>query len=229
MVERTGNHIHHSFDQELARLEAIIAEMGGRCEQQLELALRALETRDDGLARQVVAADHGLDRLEREAEELVVRLFALRQPVAIDLRTVLGALKVASGYERIGDNIKHIAKRTLELNASPAVSAVEDVLSLGRAVRSALHGANDATARRDLEAAVRIWESDAGIDAQYLQASQAVNACSASDPKQGPSCVHLHFVAKAMERIGDHATNLAEVVAFQVSGRRLPEERPKGT
>ncbi len=227
MAERAGNHIHHSYDVELSRLEAILAEMGGRCEQQIELALRALETRDDETARRVVAADQNVDRLEREAEELVVRLFALRQPVAVDLRTVLGALKVANGYERIGDNIKHIAKRTLELNAAASVAAMAEVVELGRAVQAALHAANNAAARRDADAAIRVWESDAGIDEQYLRASNAISACSEADPRQGGACLHLHFVAKALERIGDHATNLSEVVAFQVLGRRLPEDRPK--
>lgn len=227
-MERTRDHIHHGYDAELARLEGILAEMGGRCEQQLELALKALEARDDALARQVVVADQGLDRLERDAEELVVRLFALRQPVAVDLRTVLGSLKLASGYERVGDNVKHIAKRALELNAAPPVAAVGDVLSLGRSVRAALNAANDAAARRDAEAAERVWEADAAIDTQHRQASRAISECSAAEPRHGDACVHLHFVAKALERIGDHATNLAEVVAFQVRGRRLPEERPKG-
>ena len=227
MGERAGGHIHQIYDTELGRLESILAAMGGRCEQQLDMALTALETRNDDLARQVVAADQGLDRLEREAEELVIRVFALRQPVAVDLRIVLGSLKVASGYERVGDNIKHMAKRTLALNAAPPVSAVEDVLLLGRAVRAAFHAANDAAARRDAAAAVKVWEGDQDVDAQYLQAAQAISACSAAESRHGPSCLHLHFVAKALERVGDHATNLAEVVAFQVQGRRLPDERPK--
>jgi len=227
MPNPTSNHILQSYDRELDRLTALLAKMAGLCETQVLQAIRALTDRDVELAERTAGDDIALDALEREVEGLVIRLLALRAPVAVDLRTILGALKMASIYERVGDNAKHVARRAVELARMPEQGLTARVAELGQAALRALHLVNNAIADGNLATAEQVWVGDKEVDRQYLTLVEEIGRCAKADPGSVTACMHLHFAAKAFERVGDHATNLAEQVAFQAAGRRPTADRPK--
>jgi len=221
-------HIVRAYDDELKRLQNLLFEMGGRCEAQLADAIRALETRDPELAATVVRQDMLVDALEMEIEGLVLRLFALRQPLAVDLRQVLSSLKMAAWLERVGDYAKNVAKRTIELLREPPAPPTRSVVELGRRVQAQLNTCLDAVAKMDLERAETVWRGDRELDELYLAASQETTTCMRANPDSVPACTQLAFIAKNLERIGDLATNIVEVLHFSVTGRRLTEPRPRG-
>ncbi|HYD30858.1 MAG TPA: phosphate signaling complex protein PhoU [Azospirillaceae bacterium] len=228
MADRHTDHIVHAYDRELRRLDTLIAEMGGHCEAQLTSAIRALEKRDAPLAEETIGKDIVIDALEHEIESLVVRLLALRAPVADDLRHVLAALKISSALERVGDYAKNIAKRSLELNKAPPVAAMPSVLKLARQVQAELNDCLDAVASFDPERAIEVWKSDAEIDDLHAASMKEIFACMTADSSLIGPCSSLLFVAKNLERVGDLATNMAEMVQFYATGQRIAEPRPKG-
>ncbi|NFV78980.1 phosphate signaling complex protein PhoU [Magnetospirillum aberrantis] len=221
-------HTVKSYDEELAHLTNIIARMGGMAEAQFAAAVQALTRRDSDLAARVVAGDARVDELEQEIQSFTVRLLALRQPVASDLRHIVAALKISSELERVADYAANVAKRTLVLNQLPAVKPVSAVQHLARIVQEILKDILDAYIERDVEKAIRVWNRDEEVDDMYTGLFRELITYMMEDPRTITACTHLMFMAKNIERIGDHATNIAETLHFLVVGSPLQGARPKG-
>ncbi|CAA7614721.1 phosphate signaling complex protein PhoU [Magnetospirillum sp. UT-4] len=223
-----NDHTVKSYDDELAHLTNILARMGGMAEAQFAASLQALGKRDSDLAARVVAGDARVDELEQEVQAFTVRLLALRQPVASDLRQIVAALKVSSELERVADYAANVAKRSLILNQLPAVKPVAAVLHLARIVQEILKDILDAYIERDVEKAIRVWSRDEEVDDMYTGLFRELITYMMEDPRTITACTHLMFMAKNIERIGDHATNIAETLHFLVVGTPIKGERPKG-
>jgi phosphate transport system protein len=222
-------HTMKAFDADLQDLQRMVAEMGGLAEKLIADSVDALVKRDVGLAQRVVAADAAIDALQREIEEKAVLTIARRQPMAIDLREIVAALRVSNDLERIGDLAKNIAKRVVALGREfryPTVMrGVENMVEL---VLAALKQVLDAYARRDVAEALEVWRGDEAIDAVNNSLFRELLTYMMEDPRNITFCTHLLFCAKNIERMGDHATNIAETVHYMVAGRMLSDERPKG-
>jgi len=223
-----SEHIVRAYDDQLKRLKAEIAEMGGLVESQLGQAIQAVGNRDAELGQRCVASDAKVDALERQIDESVIKMLALRQPMAIDLRTILSALRIAADLERIGDYAANVGKRTTALVQFPPVPAVGGLLRLGNLVRQVVKDVLDAFAANDTARAVQVWQRDEEVDAMYTSLFRELLTYMMEDPRNITPCTHLLFIAKNLERIGDHATNIAETIHFQVLGRTITEARPKG-
>jgi len=223
----TSDHIVKSFDDQLNRLEHTIAEMGGLAESQLTEAIDALLKRDSDKAAQVAAADARIDDMETEVDQLAVNLLALRQPMASDLRAIVCALKTSAIIERIGDYAKNVAKRTAALAEVPPVPPAFPVARLGRVAQEMIKDVLDAYVSRDVEKADMVRERDKELDTLYTSIFRELLTYMMEDPRNITSCTHLLFVAKNIERIGDHTTNIAENVHFLVHGRFPLDERQK--
>jgi phosphate transport system protein len=222
------SHIVRSYEDELRGLDAKIAQMGGLAEQQFAKAFDALERRDPGLAEQVIGNDRMLDRLERELEETSISMIARRQPMALDLRQVMTAMKIAADLERVGDLAKNTAKRALAVSGE--VHPKPLMIGLRHMVETALAQMKDvldAFIERDADKAVAVWQRDANLDAMYNSVFRELLTYMMEDPRNISLCTHLLFGAKNIERIGDHATNIAENVYYLVNGTNLPDDRPK--
>jgi phosphate transport system protein len=203
--------------------------MGGLAEKQIGDSVDALNSHDLALAQRVIALDDKIDMLQREIEEKAILTIARRQPMAVDLRDIVGALRVANDLERIGDLAKNIAKR---------VGALDDDIELTKVMRGVEHMADlvlsqikdvlDSYARRDVEKALAVWRGDEEIDAVNNSLFRELLTYMMEDPRNISLCIHLLFCAKNIERMGDHATNIAETVYYIVEGRPLADERPKG-
>lgn len=228
MDESATKHIVTAFDQDLKAISAGIAEMGGVAEEQLGNALECVRSRDNGLAREVIAADAHLDRLEVRLEEAAIQTLALRQPVAGDLRQVVAALKIASTLERIGDLAKNIAKRAQYLNENPPLRISGSILRMGQQTQTLFTETLDAYTARDTDLAVSVWQRDVEVDEMYNSLFRELITYMMEDPRVISLCSQLLFVAKNLERIGDHATFIAEMTYFVVEGRPLDDPRPKG-
>jgi phosphate transport system protein len=222
-------HTIKAFDADLQELARMIAEMGGLAERQIGDALDALNRRDTTLARDVVVADARIDALQREIEEKAILTIARRQPMAVDLRDIVSALRVSNDLERIGDLAKNIAKRVevvdSELNLQKVMRGVEHMTEL---VMTQIKDVLDAFARRDVARAVRVWRGDEEVDAVNNSLFRELLTYMMEDPRNISVCIHLLFCAKNIERMGDHATNIAETVYYMVEGQTLTDERPKG-
>ena len=223
-----SEHIVRAYDDQLKRLKAEIGEMGGLVESQLGQAIQAVGNRDAELGQRCVASDAKVDALERQIDESVIKMLALRQPMAIDLRTILSALRIAADLERIGDYAANVGKRTTALVQFPPVPAVGGLLRLGNLVRQVVKDVLDAFAANDTARAVQVWQRDEEVDAMYTSLFRELLTYMMEDPRNITPCTHLLFIAKNLERIGDHATNIAETIHFQVLGRTITEARPKG-
>lgn len=221
-------HIVSSFDSELQSISARISEMGGLAEEQLSAALDAVKRRDNALAEQVIAADDRLDQMEVKLEEMAVQTLALRQPMAGDLREIVAALKIASTLERIGDLAKNIAKRSKVLSESEPLKISGSILRMGRETQTLVAEVLDAYTARDTELAVSVWNRDVDIDEMNNSIFRELITYMMEDPHLIGLCSQLMFVAKNLERIGDHATFIAEMTYFVVEGRPLGDNRPKG-
>ena len=219
-------HTVKSFDGDIEQLRSLISRMGGLCEAQIFAAVDALVTRNVEAARQVVADDQRIDALEAEAEALAVRIIALRAPLADDLREIVAALKIAGVLERIGDYAKNIAKRASALAQSPPIEPVVIVPEMARAVTAMLTNALDAYVDRDVELARAVYDSDRGVDDFYTSLFRSLLTFMMENPQYITPSTHLLFVAKNLERIGDHATSVGEMVHFAVTGDYLVD-RPK--
>lgn len=221
-------HIVSAFDAELQTISARIAEMGGVAEEQLTLALDAVRTRDSQLAEEVILADKRLDRMEMELEELTVQTLALRQPMAGDLREIVAALKIASTLERIGDLAKNIGRRSKYLNATQPLRIASSIVRMGRQSQTLLTEVLDAYTTRDTDLAVSVWSRDVEIDEMHNSIFRELITYMMEDPQLIGLCSQLLFIAKNLERIGDHTTFIAEMTFFVVEGRPLDRARPKG-
>jgi phosphate transport system protein len=220
-------HTVKSFDEELTRLSDFLARMGSLTEQQFAQALEALVRRDADLARKVCAGDLEIDQIEHAINELVIRVLALRSPVADDLRLVITALKIASDLERIADYAANIAKRSLSVTEELALPSIGAVHRIGVLVQRQLRDTLDANLHRDAEKALAVWNSDLQVDEMYSGLFRELLTYMMEDPHTIGPASHLLFVAKNIERIGDHATNISEMVYFIITGQRIEGERPK--
>lgn len=223
-----SEHTVKSYDDELAHLSSIIARMGGMAEAQFVSALQALNKRDDGLAQRVIAGDARIDELDQEVNTFAVRLLALRQPMAADLRQIVGALNISGEIERVGDYAANLAKRSLVLNHLPVAAQIGGILRLGELVQSLLKDILDAYVDRDVEKAIRVWSRDEEVDELYTVVFRDLIEQMTEDSGTITASTHLLFIAKNIERIGDHATNIAETLHFQILGTQPKGERPKG-
>ena len=221
-------HLVKSYDQELKRLRNMMTEMGGIVETQVALAADAIMQRDAASATRVVEEDPKVDALEREVESFVIRLLALRQPVAGDLRQIVAALKITSDMERIGDYAANVAKRSIVLAQFSLPYSLAGLAHMARMVQGQLKSIIDALGENDAEKAVEVWRSDQVVDDIYNAIFREVITYMMEDPRNITPCTHLLFVAKNLERIGDHATNIAEKLYYAVTGETLPDSRPKG-
>jgi phosphate transport system protein len=223
------DHILKAFDVDLQELSRQVAEMGGLAEREVADAVRALTKRDIELASRVVASDPAIDSLQREIEEKAILTIARRQPMAVDLREVMAALRVANDLERIGDLAKNIGKRVSALSGDfhpqKLIRGVEHMASL---VLVELKQVLDAYVSRDLAAALAVWKSDEQVDALCTSLFRELLTYMMEDPRNITFCIHLMFCAKNIERMGDHATNIAETVHYMIEGRPIADQRPKG-
>lgn len=228
MTAAGGDHIVKSFDDSLEALRQTVVRMGGMTESQLARAMQALSRRDAGLAAEVVRDDTEVDTLEQEVSNQVIRLLALRQPMANDLREIIAALKIASDLERIGDYSANIAKRCIALTQLPNMRPASGIPRLARLVQEIIKETIDTYISRDPERALDVWRRDEEVDEVYTGLFRELLTYMMEDPRNITPCTHLLFIAKNVERIGDHATNIVEVLHFQVTGKMIVGGRPKG-
>jgi phosphate transport system protein len=222
------DHIVRSYDEQLKRLHDTLVRMGGLVEAQLSAAMQALVRRDANLAMATVESDRRVDEMERQVDEQVVQLLALRQPMARDLRSVVGSLRIASDLERMADYAKNVAKRSIALAQMPPVQPAHAIPRMGRTVQEMVKDVLDAFVRGDVQKAIDVWSRDEEIDAMHASLFRELITYMMEDPRNITPSTHLMFIAKNLERIGDHATNVAEMVHYQVTGRTLADARPKG-
>jgi len=223
----SSGHTVKAFDQDLDQLRALISQMGGLAENAIRESMRCLTQRDCDGARQVVEDDEKLDSLELEAERRVVQLIALRAPMADDLREAVAALKIAGVVERIGDYAKNIAKRVRQMEDFGDIEPLSLLPEMARIAAEMVHNALDAFVARDPAKAQAVCERDRVVDDFYNSIFRALLTFMMENPQRITQSAHLLFVAKNLERIGDHATNVAEMVYFAATGERLAE-RQKG-
>jgi len=222
-------HTIKAFDADLQDLSRLIAEMGGLAERLIGDAVDALSRHDSALAQSVIVLDAKIDHLQREVEEKTILTIARRQPMAVDLRDVVGALRVSNDLERIGDLAKNIAKRVMVLNGELHLQKVmRGVEHMTELVLTQIKDVLDSFARRDVEKALAVWRGDEEVDAVNNSLFRELLTYMMEDPRNISVCIHLLFCAKNIERMGDHATNIAETIYYMVEGRTLPDERPKG-
>src|SRR6204780_4524 len=221
------DHTVKSFGEQLEALSALVAQMGGLAEAQFAAAIEAIARRDSVAAERAVAGDARIDELQQQVEDRALKLLALRQPMAVDLRETLAAIKTASELERIGDLAKNIAKRALVLNREPPIRLTQSLARMGRAALSQLKLVLDAYSDRNAQAAEAVWRNDGEIDEIYNSLFRELLTYMMEDPRTIGLCTHLLFIAKNIERSGDHATNIAETVYHMVSGGHLSSNRPK--
>jgi len=228
MTTTSPQHIVKSFDEQLHGLNQIVVRMGGMAESQLATAIEALVKRDSELASRVVQQDSALDALEERLDQDSIRLLALRQPMADDLRDVVSALKISSDLERIGDYAKNVAKRVIAINQTAPMEPVSAIHRMGRLVQTIIKDTLDAYIARDAQQAIDVWHRDAEVDEMYTGLFREILTYMMEDPRNISACTHLLFIAKNIERMGDHATNIAETIHFLATGRRIEGGRPKG-
>jgi phosphate transport system protein len=221
-------HTLRAYDEELEGLTAELSRMGGLAEVEVSDSVRAIVRRDVALAQAVISHDVRLDEIESEIERRAIRMIALRQPVADDLRRTVAALKISSNLERCGDLAKNIAKRALVIAESdPITPLTRSIERMGELVSGRLKDVLDAFAARDIERARTVWQRDNEVDEHYDSIFRELLTYMMADPRTITSCAHLLFVAKNLERIGDHATNIAEIILYEVTGEQVTDPRPK--
>lgn len=222
------DHIVTKFDEDLRQLDNYIAEMGGLAEHQFAESIKALVRRDSELAEQVIVGDKRIDDIEHEVDMHTISMLALRQPMADDLRVVITALRIASLIERIGDYAKNISKRTVAITQTPPVGPSRTIARMGNVVQGMIKTVLDSYLERDADLAQDVRLRDEEVDALHTSLFRELLTYMMEDPRSISACTHLLFVAKNIERIGDHATNIAENVHFLVHGVMPDDKRPKG-
>jgi phosphate transport system protein len=224
-----NEHTAKAFDDDLQELTRLVAEMGGLAERQIVDSVDALIRRDVALSKRVVAADVEIDKLQHLIEERGVLTIARRQPMAVDLREIVGALRVATDLERIGDLSKNIAKRVGSLDSDfHPLKLIRGLDHMTQLVQSQVKAVLDAYAAHDVPAAMTVWKGDEEVDAICTSLFRELLTYMMEDPRNIGLCIHLMFCAKNIERIGDHATNIAETVFYMIEGRPIADPRPKG-
>jgi phosphate transport system protein len=224
-----SDHIVKSYDRDLENLGRKIAEMGGLAEKMLAEAMEALSLLNIEVAQRVIATDARLDILQREIEEKAIMTIARRQPLAVDLRECIAAIRISGDIERIGDLAKNIAKRALKIASETRVTrATIGLKSMQEIAGMQLKDSLDAYAQRDIEKARIVWDNDAQLDALEDSVFRDLLTFMMEDPRNISFCTHLLFCSKNLERIGDHTTNIAETIIYLVTGEPMPVERPKG-
>jgi phosphate transport system protein len=214
-------HIVKSYDQQLSLLSRKILEMGGLVEQQLASATEALASRDIELAARVIEQDDRVDDLEEEIDKHAIRLLATRQPMAIDLRLIAMAMKISNDLERIGDYAVNIAKRIERLVKVPPVQSQYAIPRMAQITQAMIKDVLDAFLERDAARAVTAWHRDDEVDAMYESLFRELSTYMLEDPRNITACINLLFIAKNLERTGDHITNIAEKIHYMVHGQRI--------
>ncbi|PTQ75109.1 phosphate signaling complex protein PhoU [Celeribacter persicus] len=228
-MHNDSKHIASAFDRDLEAIQAMIMKMGGLVEAAIKDAAQALEERDVELAEKVREADKAIDQLEEDVNEEAARLIALRSPTASDLRTVLTVMKISTNLERCGDYAKNLAKRTgVLVNMRPIEGAAPSIRRMAREVEEMLKLALDAYIQRDVSMANEVRHRDLDVDQMYNALFREFLTYMMEDPRNITACMHLHFIAKNIERMGDHATSIAEQVIYLTTGELPEDARPKG-
>ena len=224
----TDLHTTKAFDDDLREISSRVAEMGGIAERLVVDSVDALVKRDIVLAQRVIPADAQVDALQREIEEKAILTIARRQPMAVDLREIVSALRIANDLERVGDLAKNTAKRVVALDGDyHAQKQLRGVKHMADMVIERLKQVLDAYGARDAERAMDVWRRDGEVDSMYTSLFRELLTYMMEDPRHITLCIHLLFAAKNIERIGDHATNIAETIYYLVEGEVLTDERPK--
>lgn len=218
-------HTVRSFDEDLSDLTAEIVQMGAHAEQQIALALRALVERDDDIAEQVIEADRVVDRFEETIDQHAIRMLAMRQPMAVDLRVIAMSLKLSNDLERVSDYAKSIAKRARRLNTAPPLKPFVTIPRMAQLAQAMLKDVLDAFIARDAEKAMQVWHRDEMVDDQYDSLFRELITFILEDPRTTSTAIDLLFIAKNIERIGDHATNIAEKIHYMVHGVQINRTR----
>jgi phosphate transport system protein len=221
-------HLVKSFDTDLKRLRDMLTEMGGIVESQVALAAEAIMNRDSNAATRAVEEDPKVDQLERDVEQFVIRMLALRQPMAGDLRRIVAGLKITGDLERIGDYAANVAKRSIVLGQYTLPYPLTGLAHMAEMVQEQLKTIIDVVGSSDTAKAVEVWRSDRVVDDIYNALFRELITYMMEDPRNITPCTHLLFIAKNLERIGDHTTNIAETIYYAVEGEVLPDTRPKG-
>jgi phosphate transport system protein len=223
------DHTAKAFDTDLQEITRKVAEMGGLAERQIADSVQALVDRDIELGERVIVTDPLIDAMQREVEEKAILTIARRQPMAVDLRECVGAMRVCNDLERIGDHAKHIGKRVVALDGDfypqKLIRGVEHMSAL---VLGQLKQVLDAYASRNLQGALAVWNGDEEVDSMCTSLFRELLTYMMEDPRNITFCMHLMFCAKDIERMGDHATNIAETVYYMIEGRPITDQRPKG-
>jgi phosphate transport system protein len=223
-----NQHTVKAYGDELNQLTAEVARMGGLAEAQVADAVDSVARRDVALARAVVERDARLDAMHRDIEKKAIRLIALRQPVASDLRRALASMKLAVDLERTGDLAKNIAKRALILaEGEPMQPLTRSIERMGKLVSMRLRDVLDAYAAAEVDRAMAVWNTDDEVDEHYNSLFRELLTYMMGDPRTITACTHLLFMAKNLERIGDHATNIAETIYYEITGQEFIGERPR--
>lgn len=226
---QAGDHIVKSYDEELEQLNNDLVKMGGLTEAQIASAIEAVVRRDPDLALRVIGDDEMVDELNYQIDIQTTRLLALRQPMALDLRQIVAALKISSDLERIGDYASNIAKRSITLSGAAPVAPVHSIPRMSRMAQQMIKEVLDAYIARDSDKAMEVWHSDETLDRVYTSMFREALTYMIEDPRSISICTHLLFIAKNIERIGDHVTNIAETIYFLVHGERMRDARPKSS
>jgi len=222
-------HTAKAFDIDLQELTRLVAEMGGLAERQVADSVDALALRDSDRAQRTVAVDPDIDALQQTIEEKAVLTIARRQPMAVDLREIVGALRVSNDLERIGDLAKNIGKRVLALDGDfHPPKLIRGVEHMGALVLAQLKEVLDSYSSHDLKKALAVWNGDEEIDSMCTSLFRELLTYMMEDPRNITFCIHLMFCAKNIERMGDHATNIAETVYYMIEGHAIADQRPKG-
>jgi len=225
MAEPSQKHIVTAYDEELKQLKGLLVRMGGLAEAQISSAVESTVRRDNELAAQTIENDDVIDELENRIDDMVVRLLALRQPVASDLREIISALKVSSDLERIADCGTNIAKRAIRLNEVPPVKPLYTIPRMAALAQRMIKDVLDAYIEKNTDRAMDVWRRDEELDETYSSLFRELLTYMMEDPRNITPCTHLLFIAKNLERIGDHATNIAEAIHFLVLGGPFREAK----
>lgn len=230
IVAPERKHLVRSFDEDLAALTARIVHMGGIVEKQVADAVEALLERDTRQAAEIIERDKEVDALEEEIDQMVVRLLATRQPMAVDLRVIVMALKISNDLERAADYAKGIAKRAARLAEQPQIKTFMTIPTMAEICQEMLKNVLDAYVARDVDKAMEVWEEDKDVDNCYDSLFRELLTYIIEDPRRTQTCIDLLFVAKSLERIGDHVTNIAEKIHYMIHGEQInrPSRRDLG-
>lgn len=220
-MQKLANHIVSGYDDDLNQLSAALAELGGLVETMTSDSVRCIKKRDSDLAKKVIAMDERANALQEQIDEDALRLMALRHPMAADLRRTIGAIRCAVDLERVGDLAEGIARRAISINEEDKIELAKGVGRIGKLVKRQVSGALDALLREDADKALQIWLADEDVDEMYNAIFRELLTYMMGDPRTITACASFLFVAKNLERIGDHATNICESVYFTVHGKQL--------